>query len=43
MTTYVLIDFRDDEMREIVGVVGPFASEEQRWGEHLILPLREPD
>jgi hypothetical protein len=51
-TGYVLIDFRDEEMREIVGVVGPFATEEeadqwdestgQRMGEHLILPLWAP-
>lgn len=50
---YVLIDFADEEMKELTNVWGPFASEEeadrwdegsgQRWGAHLILPLREPD
>lgn len=49
---FILIDFADEEMKEITGVVGPFATEEeadewdestgQRWGAHLILPLRSP-
>lgn len=46
---YVLIDFADEEMKEITGVTGPFNSEEeadqwdeangQRFGLHLIVPL----
>jgi hypothetical protein len=50
---FVLIDFADEEMKEITNVTGPFASEEdadrwdedtgQRWGAHLIVPLYSPE
>lgn len=50
--SFVLIDFADEEMKEITTITGPFASEEeadqwdegngQRWGAHLIVPLHTP-
>lgn len=50
--TYVLIDFADEEMKEITTITGPFSSEEeadrwdedngQRFGLHLIVPLYAP-
>lgn len=49
---YVLIDFADEEMKEITTITGPFSSEEeadrwdedngQRFGLHLIVPLYAP-
>jgi hypothetical protein len=50
---FVLIDFKDDTQAEIVGVTGPFRSEEeadrwdedhgQRWGKHIVFKLTSPD
>lgn len=49
---FVIIDYADETRQNVLGVTGPFKSEEeadqwdegtgQRWGHHDILELRSP-